>query len=522
MSEPSSSENQDHSGALAGDALPQLVPHDAHNRALVDLVRPPDWVNPRPADRYDLVVIGGGTAGLVAAAGAAGVGAKVALVEKQLLGGDCLNTGCVPSKALLAAARTVAEVRRAGDFGVHVPEGVRVDFPAVMERMRRLRAKIGHHDSAERFRSLGIDVFLGAAEFVESGNAVRVGDSRLSFRKAVLCTGARAAIPPIPGLAESGGLTNETLFSLTELPRRLVVIGGGPIGCEMAQAFARFGAQVTLYEASSRLLPRDDPDASLAVMHALRQDGVNLCCDATVQHVATRSAEKVVVARVAGAERTDECDAILVAAGRAPNVEGLNLAEAGVEVGRNGVQVDDCLRTTNRRIFASGDVCYPARFTHAADFLSRIVVRNALFFGRQKASRLLIPWCTYTSPEVAHVGLLPEQAEQQGLQISTFTLDLSDVDRAVLEGESEGFVKVHVRKGSDRIVGATIVAAHAGDLISEIAVAIKNGVGLTGIGNTIHPYPTQAEAIRKLGDQYNRTRLTPFTRWVLKTILSFN
>ena len=508
------------SGAAASDGSSMLTPNDPHNRALVDLVHPPDWVNPRPADRYDLVVIGGGTAGLVAAAGAAGVGAKVALVEKHLLGGDCLNTGCVPSKALLAAARSVAEVRRAGDYGIHVPEGVRVDFPAVMERMRRLRAEIGHHDSAVRFRSLGIDVFLGAAEFVESGTVVRVGDARLNFRKAVLCTGARAAVPPIPGLAEAGCLTNETLFSLTELPRRLAVIGGGPIGCEMAQAFARFGARVTLYEAGPRLLPRDDPDASLRVMHALRQDGVELCCDATVDRVETRGAGKAILARVAGAERTDLCDAILVAVGRAPNVEGLNLSAAGVEVDRHGVRVDDRLRTTNKRIFASGDVCYPARFTHAADFLSRIVVRNALFFGRQKASRLLIPWCTYTSPEVAHVGLLPEQAEQQGLSISTFTLDLADVDRAVLEGESDGFVKVHVRQGTDRIVGATIVAAHAGDLISEIAVAMRNGIGLTGIGDTIHPYPTQAEAIRKLGDQYNRTRLTPLTRWVLKTILS--
>jgi pyruvate/2-oxoglutarate dehydrogenase complex dihydrolipoamide dehydrogenase (E3) component len=498
-----------------------VLPDDRHNRELVEQVHPPEWTNPTPANRYDLVVIGAGTAGLVAAAGAAALGARVALVEKHLLGGDCLNYGCVPSKALVAAARTAALVKRAGEFGVRVPDGVQVHFPSVMERMRRLRAHIGHHDSAARFRKLGVDVFLGAASFAKGGTAVRVEDQTLRFRKAVVCTGARAAIPPIPGLQEAGCLTNETLFSLTELPRRLAVIGGGPIGCEMAQAFARFGAQVALYESGPRLLPRDDSDAAELVRQALRRDGVQLHFNSEVQLATSSPQGKTLTSRRDGAIHEETFDQVLVAAGRKANVEGLNLDAAGVRCDRTGILVNDHLRTANRRIFAAGDVCVPFRFTHTADFLARIVIQNALFFGRARVSRLLIPWCTYTSPEIAHVGLRPADAEKEGIRIHTLRQDLSAVDRAFLDGDEDGFVKLHLRHGSDRIVGATIVAAHAGDLISEISVAMKNGVGLKGIGATIHPYPTQAEAIRKLGDDYNRSRLTPLVRRLLQGVIRF-
>lgn len=496
-----------------------VPPDDLYNRELLERVHPSDWINPNPAERYDLVVIGGGTAGLVSAAGAAGLGARVALIEQHLLGGDCLNYGCVPSKALLAAARVAATVRRAPEYGVHIPDGVRVDFPAVMERMRRLRAGIGRHDSAERFRGLGVDVFLGSATFVDGGEAVQAGGARLRYRKAILCTGARAAIPPIPGLAEAGPLTNETLFSLTELPSRLAVIGGGPIGCEMAQAFARFGSAVTLFEQGLRLLPRDDPDAATIVADALRRDGVNLRLECVVREVRRGPAGVTVSFASGGQDGAAEFDRLLVAVGRAPNVAGLNLEGAGVACDRSGVRVDDYLRTTNRRVYAAGDVCSPAKFTHAADFLARVALQNSLFRGRARASRLLIPWCTYTSPEVAQVGLTPAQAAADGTPLQTFTHALTDLDRAVVDGEAEGLVKLHVLRGSDRLVGATIVGPHAGELIGEVAVAMQNGVGLKRIAATIHPYPTQAEAIRRLGDQYNRTRLTPWVRRLLRFLI---
>ena len=499
-----------------------MTPNDEHNQTLLSHVHPVDWQNPQPAARYDLVVIGAGTAGLVTAAGAAGLGAKVALVEKHLMGGDCLNVGCVPSKALIAAARAAASARSSSALGVHLPGEIQVDFAAVMTRMRRLRSSISPHDSAQRFTELGVDVFLGQGAFTDDGNAVQVDDLRLPFRKAVICTGARAAVPPIPGLAEAGHLTNETIFNLTELPPRLGIIGGGPIGCEMAQSFAAFGSRVSLFDTSSRLLSRDDEDASNVVMRAFQNDGVDLNLNATVERVEQTSRGKVITAKIAGETVSREVDAILVAAGRAPNVEGLNLDAVGVGYDRSGVQVNDFLRTANRRIFAAGDICFPAKFTHAADFLARIVIQNSLFFGRSRASKLIIPWSTYTTPEVAHVGLLPQQAHARGVAIQTFTQEFQNVDRAILDGIDTGFVKVHVKSGTDRILGATVVAPNAGDLISEITLAMKNRIGLKGIGSTIHPYPTHAEAIRKLGDQYNRTRLTPLTRKILGLIMKLS
>jgi pyruvate/2-oxoglutarate dehydrogenase complex dihydrolipoamide dehydrogenase (E3) component len=500
---------------------PLIEPLDEYNRALLANVHPPDWVNPQPADRYNLVVIGAGTAGLVTAAGAAGLGAKVALVEKYLMGGDCLNVGCVPSKALISAARAVAAVRKAPEFGVVVPPGTEVDFGRVMERMRRLRAGISPNDSAARFRSLGVDVFLGSAAFTDDGSAVRVGNSLLKFKKAVIATGARAAVPEIPGLSEAGYLTNETVFSLTELPKRLGVIGTGPIGCELAQAFARFGSHVSHFGRDEQVLSREDPDGARIIEQALIADGVELLTNARVIRVITSEHEKRVVFEHKGEQHERTVDAILVGVGRAPNIEGLNLEAVGVEYDRAGIKVDDHLRTANPTIFAAGDVCFPYKFTHTADFLARIVIQNALFFGRARASALTIPWCTYTSPEIAHVGLYEYEALDRGIAVQTFEAELRDVDRAVLDGETDGFIRVYVKLGTDRILGATIVASHAGDLISEITVAMRNGVGLKGIGNTIHPYPTQAEAIRRLGDQFNRLRVTPFVKSLLETWLAW-
>ncbi|MBI2516469.1 MAG: mercuric reductase [Opitutae bacterium] len=490
---------------------PSILPWDEHNRRLAAQVRPDDWQNPVPASRYNLVVIGGGTAGLVTAAGAAGLGAKVALVERHFLGGDCLNVGCVPSKALIRAGRAVAAVRAAGDFGVRVPAGTEVDFAAVMERLRRLRADLSPHDSARRFAELGVDVFLGGARFTGK-DEVTVGDQVLRFSKAVIATGARASAPPIPGLKEVPFHTNETIFTLTELPRRLAVVGAGPIGCEMAQSFARFGTEVFLVEAEHGILPREEREAAEIVQAALSRDGVKLLCCGQDLKLSRDPAGVRLQVTSHGQGYDLVVDQLLVAVGRAPNTEGLGLEKVGVEFDRKGIRVDDRLRTTNPRIFACGDVCSRFQFTHAADFMARIVIQNALFHGRAKASALTIPWTTYTSPEIAHVGLYETEAASRGIALDTYTQPLAQVDRAILDGEDAGFVRVHVRRGSDEILGATIVAEHAGDMISEFTVAMKGGLGLRTLGAAIHPYPTQAEAIRRLGDLYNRTRLTPLVK----------
>ena len=500
--------------------LVQLQPYNEHNRRLEAHVHPQAWVNPAPAKRYNLVVIGGGPAGLVAAAGAAGIGAKVALIERDLLGGDCLNVGCVPSKGLISAARVAATVRDAADFGVDV-ERARANFPSIMERMRRLRADMSHHDSAARFRDLGIDVFIGSGKFVRDG-VVEVAGAQLNYRKAVIATGARAARLPIPGLEDVDFLTNESIFSLTELPQRLIVIGGGPIGTEMAQSFARFGSQVTQIEKSAHILAREETDAALIVQDAMRKDGVQFVLNAATVGVEQRGLEKVVHVRQDGQEREIVGDALLIGIGRSPNVDDLGLENVGVKYdARTGVEVNDNLRTANRRIFAAGDVCSRFMFTHAADFMARIVIQNSLFPGRGKVSRLTIPWTTYTSPELAHVGIDPREAARQGTEIDTYTQPLSAVDRAILEGEDAGFVRIHTKKGTDRILGATIVATNAGDMISEITLAMTHGLGLGKIASTIHPYPTQAEAIRKVGDMYNKTRLTPFVKSLFEKWLTW-
>jgi pyruvate/2-oxoglutarate dehydrogenase complex dihydrolipoamide dehydrogenase (E3) component len=487
-----------------------LQPDDRHNRTLVDNVHPSDWVNPTPQQRYHLVVVGGGTAGLVTAAGAAGLGAKVALVERHLLGGDCLNVGCVPSKGMIGAARAWKSASGGAEFGAPAAAGGG-DFATAMERMRRIRAEIAPNDSAERFRQLGVDVFLGDGRFAENG-VVEVAGVRLRYRNAVIATGARAAAPSIPGLEEVGYLTNETVFSLTSLPRRLAVVGAGPIGCELAQAFARFGAEVTILDIAEHVLPREDPDAAAVVQAALVRDGVRYVSGATVAAV-ERDAEATIVSfERSGVRDSIACDRILVAVGRSPNTDGLGLDAVGVRYDRDGVGVDARMRTSNKRIYACGDVASKYKFTHAADAQARLVIQNALFFGRGRADRLVIPWCTYTSPEVAHVGMYEKDAVAAGLRIDTLTIPLSQVDRAVLDGQDEGFLRVHVRSGTDKIVGATLVAEHAGDMIGELTLAITANVGLGRIAATIHPYPTQAEVIKKAADAWRRGKLTPTVR----------
>ncbi len=479
---------------------------------LASLVAPPDWRHPKPAAKYDLVVLGGGTAGLVSAVGAAGLGARVALVERQFLGGDCLNSGCVPSKAIIRSARAVGEIHAAASLGIQTA-APRVDFPAVMDRMRERRLTIAEHDSAARLQRAGVDVFFGNATFLDE-HTIGVDDVTLPFGRAVIATGGRPAPPPIPGLDGIPFLTNETIFDLTALPARLLVIGGGPIGCEMAQAFARFGSAVTILDQATRLLPHDDADAAAIVRRHLEGDGIRMELGVSIARAARHREEYVLEYRAGddhgGPVTTIAGDALLVAAGRAPNVEGLGLERAGIRVDKDGVVVTDRLQTTNRRVYASGDVCTKYKFTHVADAMSRIVIQNALFFGRRKVSSLVIPWVTYTEPEVAHVGVSAKDVAESGGSLRTITVSLDEVDRAVVDDETDGFVRVHHEGG--RLRGCTIVAAHAGEMIGEAVYAMTHGGTLGSLSATVHPYPTQAEALRKSGDVYRRESLTPSVR----------
>ena len=503
----------------------EVLPMDRYNQALLDNARPSGWRNPTPVGRYNLVAIGSGTAGLVASIGGAGLGARVALVEKHLMGGDCLNTGCVPSKSILRAAKAVGEIRRSGSLGVHVPDGVTVDFGAVMARMRRIRAGISHDDSVQRVTSVGVDLFFGAARFI-GPDAVEVdlhGErATLRFAKAVIATGSRPKQLAVPGATETGYLTNETIFELTELPPRLAIIGGGPIGAEMAQTFARLGSQVTVIERTEQLLTREDADAARLVQDAFAADGVRLLFRAVVMGIRRMPTGKVVEYSVDGQAAQVEVDEILVCIGRAPTVQGLGLEAAGVEYSDKGITVDDTLRTTNPTIYAAGDVASRYQFTHVADATARIVLQNALFPGpKRKVRNLTVPWVTYTDPEVAHVGMYVQEAEAKGIKVQTFVQPLDHVDRARADGETEGFVKIHVKAGSDQILGATIVSSHAGEMIGEITTAMVAGAGLRTLATVIHPYPTQAEAIRKIADQYNRTRLTPLVKRTLQAWMAW-
>jgi len=493
-----------------------IEPDDRHNRDLLANVHPSAWTNPAPAERYDLVVLGAGTAGLVCAAGAAGLGARVALVERHLMGGDCLNFGCVPSKAVLRAAKAWHDAATATSFG-----GPRLagggDTASAMERMRRLRSEISPNDSAERFRRLGVDVFFGLARFAGS-DRVSVDGTELRFRRAVIATGTRAAIPPIPGLASARYRTNETIFELESAPARLAILGAGPVGCEMAQAFARMGAQVTLIDREPRILPRDDADAADVVARSLERDGVTFVGAANVTSVADRDRE--IVVSLSAADRPSDAlvfDELLVATGRAPNLEDLDLERAGVAYGPDGLRIDSRLRTSNRRIFACGDVAGRYQFTHAADAAARVVIQNALFLGRVRADRVVIPWCTYTDPEIAHVGIdAADAARTPG--VTAITVPYGELDRARLDDAAEGFLRVHVARRTGRVLGATVVGARGGETIGQIALAMTGGLRLGAMAATVYPYPTYGEALRKAADAWRRTKLTPTTKKILRII----
>jgi pyruvate/2-oxoglutarate dehydrogenase complex dihydrolipoamide dehydrogenase (E3) component len=488
-----------------------------HDRELIDNVRPPNWRNPRPRDRYHLLVIGAGPAGLAAARGAAALGATVALVERDLLGGGCLNYGCIPSKPLIRTARVYADMRNAANYGACVPGDIQVDFAAVMQRMRRIRARISRVDSAARLAESGIDVFFGSARFT-GGDAVEVDGARLRFRKAVVATGSRALLPAFPGLGEAGHLTNESVFDLTVLPASVLVIGGGAIGCEMAQALARLGSRVVIAHSEPLFLPKEERDAAQMVADALARDGVEVHLNTKAVNVRVEGGKKHVETLNDGNVATIAVDHILTGIGRAPAVGGLDLEAAGIDYdARTGIRVDDFLRTSNRRIYAAGDVCLEHQFVDTAAASARIVVRNALLPGRrERMSALTIPWCTYTDPEVAHVGLYVKQARERGIPVKTYTVPMHQVDRAIADGEEDGFAKIHVRDGTDKILGATVVARHAGEMINGISLAMVAGIGLGTVARVIHTYPTQADAIKMAAEAYTRSNASSWVGWLAR------
>jgi pyruvate/2-oxoglutarate dehydrogenase complex dihydrolipoamide dehydrogenase (E3) component len=500
---------------------PPSLPENRDSRELPDEAPSTAWHNPRPAQKYDLVILGGGPAGIMAARTAAALGAKVAIIERDRLGGACLNTGCIPSKAILKTSRLYADVRNAEHFGGQVPRDIRVDFAAVMARMRHIRARFSRRASAERLSTLGIDVFFGAGRFAGPSTVVVDGQT-LRFKKALIATGARALSPSVSGLDEAGYLTHESIFDLTECPPRLLVIGGGPLGCELAQAFSRFGSRVTIVEKEPMFLSQEERDAAQILSGALQRDGIDVRLNTDVIKVRQQENEKLVDLVNEDYKSTVVVDRILIGIGRRPNVEDINLEAAGVEYGRDsGVRVNDFLQTTNTRIYASGDVCLEHKFMHFEDASARLVVRNALFWGRERLSTLTIPWCTYTEPEIAHVGLYVTEAIRKRIPVKTFTVLMHEVDRAIADGEEEGFVKIHVKERSDKILGATVVARHAGEMINDISLAIGSGLGLGTLAHVIHPYPTQAAAIKMAADAYQRTRLTPTRKWLLKRWLAW-
>ena len=501
------------------DTQKKKIESEADRKWLENVSQAVEW-EPNYDGIYNLVVIGGGPAGLVAAASAAGLGAKVALIESNKMGGDCLNVGCVPSKSLIQAARKHTGKQEGYPQSIHPIK--RDDFDAVMENLRRTRANLSEHDSIDRFRKLGVDVFIGHGKFCGK-DKILVNETTLRFKKAMIATGATASTLPGPGAKEVDFHTNETIFDIESLPKSLIVIGGGTIGCEMSQAFTRLGSKVTQIEKSSHLLSREDKDASSILLQTFIREGTDVRLNASVQSLSQRGTTKYVSIVEDGKEREISAEEILVCVGRTPNVNGLELEKAGISFDtKNGIQVNDFLQTTNPRVFAAGDVASLERFTHAADFMARIVVQNALFLGKRRLSSLIIPRCTYTVPEIGHVGIGSNSGTESKSLVTTQTIFFNEVDRASIDGDTEGFVRIHLKKGTDQIMGATVVNPNAGELISMITLAMTNQIGLKKIASTIFPYPTRSEAIRKLGDQYNRTRLTPRILNVFKKWLQWN
>ncbi|MFN2454427.1 MAG: NAD(P)/FAD-dependent oxidoreductase [Pyrinomonadaceae bacterium] len=464
---------------------------------------------------YDIIVIGGGSGGLVVAAGAAHLGARVALVEKRALGGDCLYAGCVPSKTLIRSARFAAEVRRAEAFGFAALEPLRFkdeNFTAITDRVARVIATVGEHDAPERFRAMGIDVIFGTPRFI-SANSLEIRATQdsedatrtVTARRFCLATGSRPAVPSIEGLNEANFLTNEEVFQLKRLPHSLAVLGGGPIGVELGQSFARFGSRVTIIEAANRLLSREDEEVSASIEQTLRAEGLEILLNAKAARVRTTAADnrKTLVIEQGGAMREVVAEEILVATGRRPNIEGLNLEAAGVRYDEQRIITDDYLRTNAKHIFAAGDVTGHFPFTHMAAYEASVVVRNALLFRPllQKTDFRVVPWAVFTDPEVARVGMTETEArEHYGVRsVRVYRTDFADNDRANAEEATRGFVKLICAGRKETIVGAHIIGAHAGELIHEVVLAMKMKLSAASLGGLIHVYPTLSQVTQQAG-----------------------
>ncbi len=471
---------------------------------------------------FDVVAIGGGTAGLVTAAGVAGLGGRAALIERDRLGGDCLWTGCVPSKALISSARLAHGFGDAAAFGLPAGPGA-IEGADVFASVRDVRARIAPHDDPERFRAMGVDVIEGSARFI-SPREVEVDGRRVTGRRFVIATGTRASVPPIPGLAKTGYFTHAEAFERTDLPRSLAVIGGGAIGVELAQSFARLGVAVTIVEMLDGLLVREEPELAARLTGILREEGVRVLTGRIVTRVErSGTGARLIVeppgrdpdAPSDGPEESVEADEILVAVGRRPNTEDLDLDRAGVETDRGWVTVDDRLRTSQRHIFGAGDVTGGYLFTHVADHEARTIVQNALLPVRAKIDYRVIPWCTYTDPELAHVGLTEAEArERHGDVVTSHVYDLAGLDRAIAERAAVGCVKMVVGRGGT-ILGGHILGPGAGTMIAEIALAMKHGIKIGSLSSLVHPYPTMSEGVRRTADTYRRSLLTGWRKSVL-------
>jgi len=470
-------------------------------------------------ERYNMVVIGAGSAGLVTALIAAAVKAKVALIERDKMGGDCLNTGCVPSKALIKSSKVLAQLKKAEHYGL---KGLKVDsagldFAAVMGRVQRVIADIAPHDSIERYQSLGVDCITGEAQIIDK-HTVRVGDRTLKTKTIVIATGAGPIVPKIKGLDQVRSLTSENLWQLQERPKRLVVLGGGPIGCEMAQAFQNLGSQVTQVELGKRLMPREDDDAAAVVQQHLAASGVVVQCGATAVEVRLNGGQKELICQKDGRELVVGFDEILLAVGRRARTQGLDLEQLGLSLNNNGtLKVDEYLRANGDNIYACGDVCGPYQLTHAASHQAWYCAVNGLFspFKKFKVDYRVLPWVTFTDPEVATVGLNETAAKERGVAYEVTKYGTDDLDRAIAEGEAYGFVKVLTVPGKDKILGVTIVSAHAGEMIAEYVTAMKFGLGLNKILGTIHAYPTFVEANKAVAGVWKRKHAPAgLLRWV--------
>lgn len=472
--------------------------------------------NPALTMKYDLIVIGGGSGGLVAAAGAAKLGARVALVEKNKLGGECLWTGCVPSKALIHSAKIAHSVETAHEYGLGKHKN-KLNFPIVINRVQRVIKAIQPHDSPERFRKMGVDVIFGNPSFVDK-HTLAVGKKTLKARKFIIATGSRPYDLPIKGLKEAGYLTNETIFTHKIFPKTFLIIGGGPIGAEMAQAYARLGSNVYLFERGPHILSKEDPEASKVIERVFKREGITVLKNMDITKVNKKSGKKVIQYKQNGKNKNVIGDEILLAVGRAPNIEGLNLAGIGVEHDKRKVPVNQKMQTSVANIYAIGDVAGGYLFTHTASYEATIALRNALFPFSSRADYSVVPWATFTDPEVARVGVTEADVKEQGIEHYVLNKPFKDADRAQAEGETNGFAKI-ITDTKGRILGVTIVGANAGELLPEFVLAMKNNLKITDIVNAIHVYPTLAEIGKAAGTQYYEKKLTPLVKKIIKFII---